>query len=305
VYLADVAVDGSDKNEAQYSWNWRQAFRNSRWFRRGWTLQELIAPKIVDFFDSNGKPLGDKTFLMQEIHQATKLPSEALTGRSLEEFSVEARLSWAKGRETKREEDAVYSLLGIFDIYMPLIYGEGRQRAFRRLMKELQDLTSTGQPSNSPQFFARYPQQTRAATLPVAHVSTSASKNMSTYERYDPIEGGLQSGVATVMPMWPGNIIRTRCSEPYLQRRDIVSNAAYQGIWTDVLENLEIAMEEYGENWSNVVRLSMKPTRPTTGLYLLMTHRAPSRSQQSNMLDNLTPGCLHASSSQHHQAPNR
>jgi hypothetical protein len=259
----------------------------------------------VDFFDSNGEPLGNKVTLIRDIHEATKLPFEALMGRVLEEFSVEARLAWAKGRETKREEDAVYSLLGIFDIYMPLIYGEGRQRAFRRLMKELQDLTRNEQLSDPPRFVARYPQQTRATTLPVVHGITSTSKNMSKYERYDPIEGRLQSGVTTIMPMWPGNVIRTRCSGPYLERRDVVSNAAYQGTWTEVLDHLEIAMEEYGENWSNVVRLSMKPTRLTRGLYLLMLHRAPSRSQQSDMLDDFTPGCLHASSSEHHQAFNR
>jgi hypothetical protein len=167
VYLSDVAVGGSNGTEAQSLRHWRHDFRKSRWFRRGWTLQELIAPKFVDFFDSNGVRLGDKISLIQEIHEATRLPFEALRGQVPEAFSVDVRLSWVEGRETKREEDAAYSLLGIFDIYMPLIYGEGRQRAFRRLMKELRDLTGAELPSSSPRSTMRDPQHTHNHALPV------------------------------------------------------------------------------------------------------------------------------------------
>ena len=262
VYLSDVAVGGSDGTEAQSSQQWRQEFRNSRWFRRGWTLQELIAPKFVDFFDSNGERLGDKTSLIQEIHEATELPLEALRGRVLEEFSVDVRLSWARGRETRREEDAAYSLLGIFDIYMPLIYGEGRQRAFKRLMKEVRDLESGEVPSSSPQSIRTDPQQTDDPALPVLHRTSYTFEKMPTFERYDSIVERSQSSVNAVIPMWPGNFIRTKYSGEYLQRRDLISNAAYQGFWDEVLEHIEIAAEKYGENWSNVVRLSTEPTYP-------------------------------------------
>jgi hypothetical protein len=263
VYLPDVAISGSVGNEAQLSQHWQQQFRNSRWFKRGWTLQELIAPKFVQFFDSRGEQIGDKTSLVQELLGATKLPLEALRGQVLEEFSVDVRLSWAEGRETKREEDAVYSLLGIFDIYMPLIYGEGRQRAFRRLMKELQDLKSSELPSNPLQPITRSLQQSPNPVSLVSHGSSSAFEAMPTLERYDRVSRDLQTGVIPIVPMWPGNIIRTRYSGLYLERRDMLSNAAYSGRWIEVLELLEIATEEYGENWSNVVRLSTEPTYPS------------------------------------------
>jgi hypothetical protein len=217
----------------------------------------------VDFFDSNGERLGDKISLIQEIHEATRLPFEVLRGQVPESFSVDVRLSWAEGRETKREEDAAYSLLGIFDIYMPLIYGEGRQRAFRRLIKESRDLTGAEPPSSSPRSTTRDPQHTYNHALPVSHVTSYTFGKMPTFEKYEPVDGKSQSGTVAIMPMWPGNILRTKYSGLYLQRRDSISNAAYQGRWDEVLEHLEIATEEYGENWSNVVRLSMESTHLT------------------------------------------
>ena len=265
VYLSDVTVGSSNGTEARFSRNMLQGFQNSRWFRRGWTLQELIAPRSVEFFDSNGERLGDKASLSQEIHEATRLPFEVLNGRVLEEFSVEVRLSWAQGRETRREEDAAYSLLGIFDIYMPLIYGEGRQRAFRRLVKELRDLKSGELPSDSPQLITTDPQPTHDPVLPMSHGTSSTSEKIPVFEKYDPIDRKSHSNVIAVIPMWPGNIIRTKYSDLYLQRRDMISDAAYQGRWTEVLEHLEIATEEYGENWSNVVRLSKEPIHSNRG----------------------------------------
>lgn len=113
-------------------------FQKSKWFTRGWTLQELLAPETVEFYAANGRQIGDKTTLADDLFSTTGIPTEALHGgfASLSQFSVEQRLSWANGRDTKREEDAAYSLLGLFDLAMPLIYGEGRDRAFRRLHRE-------------------------------------------------------------------------------------------------------------------------------------------------------------------------
>jgi hypothetical protein len=90
----------------------------------------------VEFFSLEGKKLGDKKSLEKQIHDITGIPVPALRGSPLSEFSVEERMSWAKTRQTKREEDKAYSLLGIFGVYMPLIYGEGAN-AFRRLQKEI------------------------------------------------------------------------------------------------------------------------------------------------------------------------
>ncbi|KAK3369392.1 hypothetical protein B0T24DRAFT_492524, partial [Lasiosphaeria ovina] len=110
-----------------------QALRESRWFTRGWTLQELIAPSLVEFFSSDGKSLGDKTSLEQQLVSITGIAPTVLRGDPLDSFSVEERMTWAEKRTTKKEEDKAYSLLGIFDIFMSPIYGEGAEHAFYRL----------------------------------------------------------------------------------------------------------------------------------------------------------------------------
>jgi hypothetical protein len=118
---------------------WKPAFKKSRWFTRGWTLQELVASTCVEFFSKEGERLGDKNSLGKEVHEITGIPVRALQGSPLSQFSIDERISWAKRRETKREEDAAYSLIGIFDIHMPPLYGEGREKAFIRLQKEIKD----------------------------------------------------------------------------------------------------------------------------------------------------------------------
>jgi hypothetical protein len=125
VYLSDV---------------WKKALRSSRWFTRGWTLQELIAPKLVDFFSSEGERLGSKSSLESEIHEITGIAKNALRGDALSSFSITERRSWAKHRHTTIEEDEVYCLLGIFDVSMALIYGESKGQASRRLEEEIHKL---------------------------------------------------------------------------------------------------------------------------------------------------------------------
>ncbi|XTI89368.1 hypothetical protein V2W45_1469557 [Cenococcum geophilum] len=118
VYLSDVSIGSSVGNEL-------------RWFTRGWTLQELVAPTWVEFFSVEGDRLGDKDSMVQEIHEVTGIRIRALQGSPLSRFS-------AARRETKREEDAACSLLGIFDIDIPPIYGEGRRKEFIRLRKGIE-----------------------------------------------------------------------------------------------------------------------------------------------------------------------
>ena len=105
-------------------------------FTRDWILQELIAPVSVEFFSSAGIQLGDRTSLVRQIHKITGIAPRALQGDSLRTFSVEERFSWAAERQTTREEDQAYCLLGIFGIYLPPIYGEG-DNAFARLRAEI------------------------------------------------------------------------------------------------------------------------------------------------------------------------
>ncbi|THV43885.1 hypothetical protein BGAL_0834g00010 [Botrytis galanthina] len=135
VYLSDVSINNHEQSNV---FSWLPSFRESRWFTRGWTLQELIAPSSVQFFCSNGILLGDRKSLQQEIHEVTGIDVSALQGKNLSEFSIEQRLSWAENRQTKHEEDRAYSLLGIFDVYMPHLYGEGSENSFRRLQEEIE-----------------------------------------------------------------------------------------------------------------------------------------------------------------------
>lgn len=137
VYLPDVTVPDEIVHAEAFPITWQEAFQRSRWFTRGWTLQELLAPSVVEFFCKQGKRLGTKSTLEQEIHKITKVPIEALRGQSLNKFSVEDRISWAAGRTTTMKEDKVYCLLGIFGVFLPLIYGEGEEYATLRLTEEI------------------------------------------------------------------------------------------------------------------------------------------------------------------------
>jgi hypothetical protein len=139
VYLSDVPGSTSDIDNNFHLLPWELAFRESKWFTRGWTLQELLAPTLVEFFSRYGKPLGDKRTLKRQIHEITGIPISALEEAPLSQFGVDERLSWAENRQTTRPEDKAYSLLGMFGIYLPLIYGEGREHAFKRLKKEIQN----------------------------------------------------------------------------------------------------------------------------------------------------------------------
>ncbi|KAF1940080.1 hypothetical protein EJ02DRAFT_407262 [Clathrospora elynae] len=113
--------------------------QRSRWFTRGWTLQELLAPSVVEFFSREWCKLGDKISLKSDIHEVTAIPYEALEGAPLSHFSVEERFRWRQNRHTKLKEDAAYSLSGIFDVDIAPVYGEGGEEAFRRLHDKIRE----------------------------------------------------------------------------------------------------------------------------------------------------------------------
>jgi hypothetical protein len=112
---------------------WNSEFLQSRWFTRGWTLQELLAPRSVEFFSLGHRRLGDKNSLKEQIQAITGIPSLALEGARLSQFGIDERFKWIDRRQTKLPEDKVYSLLGIFDVDLPLLYGEGAANAFKRV----------------------------------------------------------------------------------------------------------------------------------------------------------------------------
>lgn len=165
----------SDIRPRVYQWQSPPQFTSSQWFTRGWTLQELVAPSTVIFYNSKWQPIGTKEDLCDKIQERTGVPSAVLVcvepligdcascnggrmgfirigedvrqcshyisqGRSLSDVlqscSIAQRMSWAARRNTTRIEDAAYCLLGIFGVNMPLLYGEG-MRAFLRLQEEI------------------------------------------------------------------------------------------------------------------------------------------------------------------------
>jgi hypothetical protein len=118
-------------------------FAESRWFTRGWTLQELIAPKIVEFYDESWNPIGRKSESEKDLaftillSRVTNINVQVLLNvEKTKSFSVAQKMSWAARRITTRVEDRAYSLLGLFNINMPLLYGEG-STAFVRLQEEI------------------------------------------------------------------------------------------------------------------------------------------------------------------------
>lgn len=127
-----------------------ETFTESKWFTRGWTLQELIAPSTVEFYSVRWECLGTKRSLVRTIAAKSQVDVQVLMGGDPLEMSVARRMYWASHRVTTRVEDEAYCLLGLFGVNMPLIYGEGR-KAFRRLQEEIIRL------SNDQSILAWYP----------------------------------------------------------------------------------------------------------------------------------------------------
>ncbi len=129
-YLHDVEDEDDTASECS-------SFRASKWFTRGWTLQELIAPRDVAFLSFSWSIIGTKDTLAAVVEEITGIDHDVLTHtQSLEYVSIARRMSWAAYRQTTREEDLAYSLMGLFGVHMPTIYGEGRN-AFLRLQEEI------------------------------------------------------------------------------------------------------------------------------------------------------------------------
>jgi hypothetical protein len=139
VYLSDVSTKKRKFDDMLTQSTWESAFRSSRWFTRGWTLQELVAPSTVEFFSQEWERLGDKISLTLLISKTTGIPPQVLRG-SLAQCDIEERLRWKGDRKTKLKEDMAYSLLGICDVNIAPVYGEGEEEAFRRLHHEIQKL---------------------------------------------------------------------------------------------------------------------------------------------------------------------
>ena len=115
----------------------RQPFLSSRWFTRGWTLQELLAPKKLWYISKNWKIIGSHDEMIHYTSEASDIPADVLRGETpLNQITVAQKMAWAARRQTTRTEDQAYCLMGIFNVSMPLIYGEG-SKAFLRLQEAI------------------------------------------------------------------------------------------------------------------------------------------------------------------------
>jgi hypothetical protein len=222
VYLSDVPkANGVDGGIV-----WKDAFRTSRWFTRGWTLQELIAPRLVDFFSSEGERLGSKLLLESEIHDITGIAKNALRGDALSSFSIRERKSWAERRSTTVEEDEAYCLLGIFDISMALIYGERKHQAFRRLEDEIHKMNK-GRPlsrcadgsnelTSAGVDFEQYAVGLSLASIPEAAQFVAREKELS--KMHELLHGHGRSGRSSVVLHGLGGIGKTQLAIEYIMR---------------------------------------------------------------------------------------
>ncbi|KAK7724424.1 hypothetical protein SLS63_008681 [Diaporthe eres] len=140
VYLDDYPEGQHDASSdfAEHPDTW--TLQNTRWVTRGWTLQELVAPKMVRFYTKYRQPMGEKRdpSVCQALTRATGIEIGVLSGQiTVAEISVANRMKWASKRLTKRPEDVAYCLMGLFGVNMPPLYGEGGARAFIRLQEQI------------------------------------------------------------------------------------------------------------------------------------------------------------------------
>ena len=167
-YLSDVSSAMSDHHAAG------SEFRESLWFTRGWTLQELLAPVSMIFFDAQWAELGTRLSLQPLLGSITGISNIAEWRKAC----VAQKLSWASNRQTTRIEDRAYCLMGIFDVNMPLLYGEG-EKAFIRLQLEIL------KQSDDDSIFAwtSYPKLHRADTVGLLAGSVTGFRNSGAVER--------------------------------------------------------------------------------------------------------------------------
>lgn len=153
VYMVDVATDSADQSCQEQPW--KEGFRQSRWFTRSWTLQELLSPQAMEFYSREHQLLGNKESLEGELHTITGIPISVIRGAELSQFSTEQRISWANGRESTFEEDQAYSLVGLCGVAMAPNYGEGVKAAFERLRRRCGKQLSRENPAITGEFVAR------------------------------------------------------------------------------------------------------------------------------------------------------
>jgi hypothetical protein len=119
-----------------------ESFKKSKWFTRGWTLQELLAPVKSQFYDNSWRLIAGRAYLAKQINEATGIAEKFLWGPAevreqyIASACVAKKMNWLTRRKTSRAEDMTYCMLGLLGISMPLLYGEG-EKAFLRLQMQI------------------------------------------------------------------------------------------------------------------------------------------------------------------------
>ncbi|TVY33712.1 Vegetative incompatibility protein [Lachnellula occidentalis] len=208
-YLSDVSIpDGSMADQS--------ALQNSRWFTRGWTFQELIAPTVMMFYDREWRSIGSRKNLKEILSTITRINVAVLSGRDLKLSSVAQIMSWAATRHTTRAEDIAYCLIGILGVSMPLLYGEGGEAAFIRLQEILM------QRSDDQSLFAWRQRDGPAghgllATSPVSFEGSGhiiQSHDSGPKHSYGMTNRGLCIKLCSHVPVWAGiRIVDLQCEE--------------------------------------------------------------------------------------------
>jgi hypothetical protein len=238
---------------------------NSRWFRRGWTLQELVAPDTVWFFTLDWQYLGSKVDLQSEVQLITGIDTEVLTTGKLETVSIARRMSWAAKRQTTRIKDQAYSLMGIFDVNMPLLYGEGK-KAFARLQEAImktsddQSLFAWGLPAEvktMQQFLDSY------ETPPVANWRGLFADSPSEFTHCDQIHV-LEDVESTVPPIVSNNGVRIELQLKQHEHTNVQFAVIYCTLHGRYTHYLGIPILPWGERW--VARCDEVVTVPVASL---------------------------------------
>ncbi|PQE10546.1 hypothetical protein CJF31_00009284 [Rutstroemia sp. NJR-2017a BVV2] len=323
VYLSDVQVTDKTIDIQAFRTLGEPAFRQSRWFKRGWTLQELLAPASVEFFSKDGKLLGSKVSLKQEIHEITKVPINALDGQQpLYKFSVPERMRWAVGRTTTYKEDKVYCLLGIFGVFLPLIYGEGETNAVLRLREEiqrrqegrgiesLQDLTVFSPlPFPRNEFFTGRDEQLQALEK---FLLSPGHRRMTIYglggcgKSALTLEAAYRAQYARYLVLWVPAISQKSFELAY---QEIGINLCVPGITNDDADVMRLVKEalnsDIGRNWLMIVDNADDPevllsgtgrNQRSPGLFNYLPHSSSGKilftSRSRKFAEDLTPGSV-------------
>lgn len=268
-YLQDVSTAESDPEAAN------SEFRGSEWFKRGWTLQELIAPKNVIFFSKDWAEFGSRKSLAVTLEQITNIDRYILWDPvKMDGANISTRMSWAAKRNTTRIEDRAYSLMGIFSVNMPIIYGEG-EGAFTRLQLEIiktstdHSIFAWDDPLRSSRhaltcgILARDPRLfLNGSSIETVNLGTISRENIDNKEHYEltnlglriwlPVQSGLNIGDHEVLRASLACRIRNpdpnASDEPftiYLEPVTTASNSKqYRRIITEELRNTRSAWSE-------------------------------------------------------------